>query len=239
MSESKEKRRQNPSPSSVPLDDPRYGIWGRVFLCRIPRISTYTSEYIQRYGMHSSGHGTIDQGLVTQRTSAYITINRMVELFHEGYGIGIVRQEDVKVIYEICQNYTFDWAEQITKTVYTHNAPFGELIDLDEFTEALYKHAAHMYGKEFAKTFVPEDVMRNAADLNTLFEAVDKKVRTKKSGKNEHYVQDNIYAPKSVAREKAQPKPVEEEIELPDRPTVRDVFERYMSNTGDGRYDHR
>lgn len=232
--DSRQQRRAPPNPSSILPSDPRYPIWGRVFLCQVPRIVHYSTQYLERYGLPSSGSPTIDRALASQLAPCYLTIDRMVELYHQHQTVSISRQEDVKTIYEICQDYTFDWADTLRTSIYTQNVPFTDLIKLDEFSEAVYKYAAHMYGTEFARTFLPEGVMRNAIDMKKMFDAVDNRLRDrkKKDYTTDGYTVANVY---SRLPKKNNPQAAEEakEKELPERPSVRDIFTSYMENFGD------
>lgn len=220
-----------PSPSSVPPSDPRYPIWGRVFMCRIPRIAQYSTDYLERRGLPTSGIPSIDRALMSQLHPCYITINHMVELYHQHQMVSIIKQDDVKTIYEICQDYTFDWADQLKRAVYTHNVPFADLIKIDEFAEAVYQHAAHQYGDDFARTFVPENVMKNAIDLNKMFDAIDKRVKNRGKEKTDTVSVANMYSPQSDRRRNQEVKQ-EEKKDLPPRPSVRDIFVSYMDNFG-------
>lgn len=229
----RQQRKPPPTPSSILPSDPRYPIWGRVFLCRVPRIVFYSTKYLESYGLPSSGSASIDRALASQPQSCYLTIDAMVEIYHQHHTVSISRQEDVKTIYEICQDYTFDWADRLRTSIYTQNVPFQDLIKLDEFSEAVYKHAAHMYGNEFARTFLPEDVMKNALDMKKMFDSVDNRLRDrkKKDYTNDGFTVASIF---SNLPKKKSSAVVEEEKqrELPDRPSVRDIFVSYMENFG-------
>lgn len=229
-------KRQNPTPSSILMDDPRYPIWGRLFLCRVPRIAHYSTGYLEQFGLHSSGNRNVDLELAKQPQMVYITINDMIEYFHQSLRISIVKRDDVKIVYESCQDYTFGYAEKLNKTVFGHNAPIQDLVKIDEFAEAVYQHAGHEYGKEFARTFLPEGVMGEIADLNKLFESIDKKV--KNSGKKTDTV--TIYDTLSPqgAKAAAQAAKRTDELDreqLPARPSMRSLFLSYMDMNGNAR----
>jgi hypothetical protein len=224
-------KQPNPSPSSIPMTDPRYPIWGRLFMCRVPRIAHYGTDYLEKYGLPSSGNRNVDRELILQPSLVYITINQMVDYYNESMTVAIVKQPDVKLIYEICQNYTFDWANRLHKSVFTHNVPFEDLIKIDEFAEAVYQFAGHEYGEDFARTFVPDNVMKDIIDLNKMFEAVDNRIKNKNKAKEDHYTVKNIYSPQG-ARGNTEEAKTKEPIKLPDRPSVRDIFMSYMDKSG-------
>ena len=230
-------KRLNPSPSSIAMDDPRYPIWGRLFLCRVPRISFYSTGYLEQFGLHSSGNRGVDLELAKQPQLVYITINNMIELYEQSQLVSIVKQTDFKTIYEICQDYTFNAADKLShaRAVFQHNIPFVDLVKIDEFAEAVYQFAGHEYGNEFARTFLPKNLTEEVASLNSLFEAVDKRVKARHKRKDNKATIYDILS-------NANPQVLQEEVKsdadrepLPPRPSVRDLFLSYMGENGGDR----
>lgn len=220
----------NPAPGRVPLSDPRYPIWGRLFMCRVPRISHYSTQYLETYGLPTSGNRDLDRDLIMQSDSVYITINDMIEHYNQNTTISIVKQHDTKEVYEICQEYTFDWADRLQQGILAQSTPFEDLIKIDEFAAAVYEHAGHMYGVKFARTFIPEGVLKNAIDLQKMFDSIDKRVKTKHKEKEDHYTVRNKYSPPAKNTEsdhREKPK-----IELPARPSARELIMAYMDKSG-------
>lgn len=224
------KKNRPPNPSSIPMNDPRYPIWGRVWLTKVPRIARYGTAYLERYGLPTSGNLNVDRELMRQPTHCYITIAQMVEHYHEHTTISIVKRDDTKAIYEICQDYTFDWAKRIQNTVFNHNVPFEDLVQLDEFAEAVYQYAGHEYGEEFARTFIPEGVQREIINLQKMFEAVDNRIKNRSKEKHDQYTVRNKYSPVPASEQKSVDRP--EEKKLPERPSMRDIFLAYMDRNG-------
>jgi hypothetical protein len=227
-------KRVNPTPSSVPVNDPRYPIWGRLFLCRVPRIAYYSTGYLEDFGMHSSGNQNVDRELAKQPQLVYITVNDMIEHFNQSQRISIVKQEDVKTVYEICQDYTFNFGDRLNREVFAHDVPFGDLIKIDEFAEAVYQYAGHEYGEDFARTFLPDNVMKDIVDLNAMFAAIDNRISKKAKAKEDHYTVNNIYSPNQQVKVQEEKKTDEERVVLPARPSMRDLFMSYMDNSGMG-----
>lgn len=228
------KKKPNPTPSEVPLQDHRYPIWGRVFLCKVPRIAHYGVSYLERYGLPSSGNAKVDRELMGQMSPSYITIDQMVEFYHEQTTISIVHKHDVKTVYEICQDYTFDWARSVQRSTFTSRVPFADLVKIDEFAEAVYQYAGFEYGMEFARSFLPNNLQEEIADLNKMFEAIDKRVGAKKKEKHDHYTVYNQYSTKPKREVDNNVVYDEDRPKLPERPTVRDVFLSYMETGGFG-----
>ncbi|BAS04967.2 hypothetical protein [Ralstonia phage RSF1] len=168
--------------------------------------------------------------MMKQAAPCYITIAQMVEYYHEHTMVSIIRRDDTKAIYEICQDYTFDWAKRIQSTVFNHNVPFEDLVQIDEFAEAVYQYAGHEYGEEFARTFIPEGVQREIIDLHKMFEAVDNRIKNRNKAKDDHYTVHNQYSPARRVDEK--PAENQEEKKLPERPSMRDIFLSYMDRNG-------
>lgn len=183
--------------------------------------------------MPTSGSVKIDRSLAMQQSEVYITINQMVEYYHQNTMVSIIKRSDVKTVYEICQDYTFDWANSLRRNVMTYNVPFEDLILIDEFAEAVYQYAGHEYGKEFARTFIPKDMMGATIAINTMFDAVDKRLkdRSKNKEKEDAYTVRNIYSP-PLKNGDVEPVKDQERSELPTRPSQRDLFMSYMDGTG-------
>jgi flagellar biosynthesis component FlhA len=228
-------QKANPSPSSIPINDPRYPIWGRLFMSRAPRIAYYGTKYLEEYGLHSSGNKNVDRELARQPQLVYLTINDLIEYYNQSQRISIVKQDDVKTIYEICQDYTFNYASQLNKSVFSHDVPFNDLIKIDEFAEAVYQHAGYEYGTEYARTFLPQGVMQNALDLNKMFDAIDAKVRNRGKKKDDQYTVHDMYSPQAARKVVIEEvKSDEDRPALPERPSMRDMFMAYMDRNGVG-----
>lgn len=218
------------SPSMIPEDDPRFPIWGRLWRIRIPKIATYSTEYLEQVGLPTSGFKDVDIAIAKNPIPVWITINDMVEYYHEGTVVRIIKQKDVKEIYEICQRYTFDAAERIRTQLYTATFPFEDLIKIDEFSEAVYQYAADEYGIEFIRTFVSEDFLKQADDLQSMFDAVDKRMKNRDKARADKYTVDNKFSPLAGTRLQQKTHYAGELKEIPARPSVRDLFLAYVQN---------
>lgn len=222
-----------PSPSSVKITDPRYPIWGRIFQCRMPPIAHYSMQYLERYGLHSSGNDDIDRAMALKPVLCYITINAMVEYYHQSGTVRIVKQADVKTIYEICQDYIFDWADIMRHGTLALNVPFNDLIMIDEFSEAVYQYAQFEYGKEFARTFVNEEVQNNIKNFNDMFAAVDKKVKGEGTKKVDTVTVRNIFSSPLTNRDLGVSTiEKDKKADMPERPSPREMFLSYMNRSG-------
>lgn len=219
-------KKPNPSPSTIPMTDPRYPIWGRLFLCKVPRIAHYSTNYLERFGMHTSGFQEVDIELAKAPQTVYITIDKMVEYYHSHHKVTIVKQKDIKIIYEICQDYTFNYAEMIGRTIFTHNTPLEDLVKIDEFAEALYQYAGHAYGKDFARSFLPEKYNTEVQSLHSMFDAVDQRLKERHKKVDEYTVIDR---PTNHRRDDTIIMTDDEDRQpLPARPSSKDLFLSYM-----------
>lgn len=222
-----------PSPSMVPVKDPRYPIWGRIFQCRMPPLNHYSTEYLERFGMHTSGNHEVDRALALKPVLCYITINAMIEFYHQSGTVRIVKQADVKTIYEICQDYIFDWADLLENGMLSMNVPYDDLIKIDEFSEAVYQHAAHHYGKEYARTFVSQAVQDNIKVFDDMFAAVDKKIKDGGRKKVDNVTVRTIFSTPLTNRDAGVSTTDEKKKDdLPDRPSPRDLFLSFMNRSG-------
>lgn len=226
----------NPWPSEVPVDDPRYPIWGEIWKCRAPRMAAYSTSYLEHVGIPVSGFSDVDVAQMTKLDTCYLSINQMVEYYHTNVEVRIVNQHDLKPIFERCQDYMFRAARMIREhAVMEYEIPVEDLIKLDEFAAAVYEHAGHEYGhdKEFIRTFVSEGVMAQAMELNATFEAVDRKMKIRRTSKIDERTVYSKYSgnlnEKHRTKEEEKPK-----YELPERPSVRHIFDNMLGGMDTG-----
>jgi hypothetical protein len=159
----------------------------------------------------------------------------MVEYYHSHTEVRIVKRDDLKAIYDICQDYTFEAAWRIKNGAFANEFPLEDLIKIDEFAEAVYQYAGHEYGrdKDFIRTFIGEGVGQVALKFQNLFDAVDKKVKDRKKKRIDEYT---VYTTLS-GQDVRDARPLEsrgEKIELPPRASARDIFEDLVQRSGAG-----
>ena len=74
----------------------------------------------------------------------------MVEYFTKGIPVYIVKQADVKTIYEYIENHLLAWKRQLEQGVNIGGAPVDDLIAMDAFANKIYEHAKYHFTREVA-----------------------------------------------------------------------------------------
>lgn len=118
-------------------------IWEYYFLVKVPELAATSVEYLRTYGSYITGDKGIDQALSNQWMTRQMTINQMVDLYRDGVQIKIVKETDVKEIYEIIAMHLDGWRSQLERGINIGDAPIEDLIAMDEFASAVYEFARH------------------------------------------------------------------------------------------------
>lgn len=129
--------------------DTRWYLWNPKFLCKIPLIQTMSVEYLQHFGMPSSGDKVLDNIAANELVHRMFTINDIVEHHRLGHRVGVVRAEDTKTIYEYVSNHLNAWKQKLEQELNTRAAPIDDLVALDQLAVAVYKHARHQFTREY------------------------------------------------------------------------------------------
>ena len=85
----------------------------------------------------------VDRALSNQWFTRYMTINAMVDLWREGSHVKILSEADIKDIYESVAAHLEGWRYQLERGINIGGAPLDDLIAMDDFANAVYKHARH------------------------------------------------------------------------------------------------
>ena len=112
-----------------------YYIWEPLFRCRVPQLQTTSKEYLRHFGMPTTGNDAYDKDLANQLIDTAIPIAKMVEYFTKGIPVYIVKQADVKTIYEYIENHLLAWKRQLEQGVNIGGAPVDDLIAMDAFAK--------------------------------------------------------------------------------------------------------
>jgi hypothetical protein len=128
--------------------DTQYYIFNEQFYCQMKFIETLSVEQIREYGMPYSGDAYYDRQTPNEVRSYVKTINEMVEFFKKGATIIIPRQADTAKIYQRVQDHLLAWRNYLDRTVNPNVAPLQDLIDLDNFAQAIHPYAKKFFTKE-------------------------------------------------------------------------------------------
>jgi hypothetical protein len=125
--------------------DTRWCIWNLKFRCRVPFIQTMSVDYMQHFGMPTVGdsrYAHYDKEMANEPITTMLSINQMVEYFRKGVTVAVCRHADTKVIYEHISNHLRAWKDKLEVGFNIRSAPIEDLILLDKFANAVYRHAA-------------------------------------------------------------------------------------------------
>ena len=129
------------------LDTTTY-IWDYYFAARVPQLESASLDYMRMYGTYTTMDRDIDQALSTQWLTTMMNINQMVDYFKDGVQIRIVKEADVKTIYEYISAHLEAWRERLTRGINIGDAPIEDLIAMDEFANVVYIHAKHQFTRD-------------------------------------------------------------------------------------------
>ena len=118
-------------------------IWEKLYLVSVPEIFATSETFIRQYGTPMTMDRDIDRALSNQWFTRYMTINNMVDLWREGSHVKIHSEDDIKEIYESLAMHLEGWKSQLERGINIGGAPIDDLIAMDDFANAVYKHARH------------------------------------------------------------------------------------------------
>lgn len=134
--------------------DTRWYIWNKLFRCRVPNIQTMSVEYIQQYGMPVSGDPRHDKETADELVMRMLSINQMVEMYKNGVTVSVCRAEDTKEIYDHIVKHLTAWKDRLEYSLNVRGAPLDDLVLLDTFASAVYKHARHHFDRSYVESYL-------------------------------------------------------------------------------------
>lgn len=136
--------------------DTSWWIWNKLFKCRIPYLQTMSPDYIRHFGVPVSGDDGRDKAIVSEQVVTMLTIAQMLEYYSKGVTIGVIRQEDTKLIYEYISNHLQAWKTELESSLNIRGAPVEDLVLMDKFAVAVYRHARHQFTTSFAEGLIAQ-----------------------------------------------------------------------------------
>lgn len=120
---------------------PAWKIFNKRFKCRVPFLHTMSVDYIENFGIPTSGDERFDQEIKNELSDRMLTIVEMVNYFSSGVNVEVDKISDTKEIYELISDHLTAWKDRLSASFHTRNAPIEDLIKMDEFATAVYKYA--------------------------------------------------------------------------------------------------
>lgn len=140
-------------------------IWEYYYLVRVPELAATSVDYLKTYGTYITGDKGIDQALSNQWMTRQMTINNMIDLYRDGVQIKIVKESDVKEIYETIALHLEGWRSQLERGINIGDAPIEDLIAMDDFASAVYEFARHHLTRDTVNSIMAQR-MAGIARLN-------------------------------------------------------------------------
>lgn len=116
-------------------------IWENIYYCSVRYKDSVSIDELKTFGMPTVGDAGIDHDIHNQPLYVAITINDMVEYFRKGITVTLRNNNDAERIYNVVNRYLLAWKEQIENGVNIGDAPYDDLLLLDEFAKVLYPQA--------------------------------------------------------------------------------------------------
>ena len=138
-------------PASMKIRDTTYYLWDVTFRCKTPYLQTTDIEYIKHFGMHTTTHMDIDRVLANQWIDTMLPIVKMVEYHQKGIPFRIVKDKDVKTVYEYIENHLQAWANAPKLSLNFTDIPVDDLIAMNEFANTLFPLVKQKYADENIK----------------------------------------------------------------------------------------
>ena len=133
----------------LPTTDPRWPIFGQLYLVRVPVLQMRSVEDIKEFGVPISGDDRTDKMISDEERKVMLPISRLVELNKQGCRIGVVNGADTKNIYDAISIYLEIWKEKMTNRLNQVNIPVDDLIALDQFAHQIYDRAKWHFDDQF------------------------------------------------------------------------------------------
>lgn len=118
-------------------------IWEKLYLVSVPELYATSETFVRQYGTPITMDKGVDRALNNQWFTRYMTINQMVDLWREGSHVKIHSEADIKDIYDNIATHLEGWKFQLERGINIGGAPLDDLIAMDDFANAVYKHARH------------------------------------------------------------------------------------------------
>lgn len=136
------------------MNDTAAALWDNYYLVRIPYIQSTSVEYMKLVGTYTTTHKDIDQALAGQWITSMLPISKIVDYYKDGCQVKIVKESDIKEIYEHISRHLEAWLDQLTYGVNIGGAPIEDLIAMDQFANEVYSHAKYHFTNEVVNSLL-------------------------------------------------------------------------------------
>lgn len=120
---------------------PAYKIFHYLYRVYIPQHHLYTREYIEQFGIPSSGDSGVDRELANSKVLTRQTIAQMAELYNDGATMSLEDPSKSVEIYEVLKEHLRNWEAKVRNNVFEIDIPMDDLRKLDELAGEIFKVA--------------------------------------------------------------------------------------------------
>ncbi|MNZ64266.1 hypothetical protein D3C78_824330 [compost metagenome] len=108
----------------------------------IPQMYLYSQEYVQKFGLYSSGDEAVDAAAYQNMVKANLTVAQMADHMAQGATIALVNPDESKQIYGWILEHINDWQDEVNKDPGLRDqVPVDSLRTLEEFAAMIYPMA--------------------------------------------------------------------------------------------------
>ena len=122
-------------------------IWNNLYRVSVKYKDSLSIDSIRQFGLPTVGDQGLDFDMQNQPLHVMVTINDMVEYFKSGTKVTLHDNLDAERIYKIINNYLLAWREQLDHGLNIGDAPYDDLVLLDEFAVMLHPVAIAYAGE--------------------------------------------------------------------------------------------
>lgn len=115
----------------------------RLFLIKVPIISTYSAEEEMLYGLPTDTiNDAPDPKCYENLTIVMMNIDKIIKIYENGFRIAIVKQEESVIIYNAMEQYLRDWnmTKQYSPNMRTDIIKDDRLESIDKFLTEMFGH---------------------------------------------------------------------------------------------------
>lgn len=118
-----------------------YKIFHQYFRCYIPQHHLYSKDFIETFGLPTSGDREIDRELANSDTLSQLTIADMAGHLANGANMTLEDPKKSVIIYRIIREHLLDWKAVTDDPIDTTPPPVEDLRELDALAVEVYKVA--------------------------------------------------------------------------------------------------
>lgn len=133
------------------------------YRCRVSHAALKMLDPVRNRGaMVISREEEVNLAVHEEFITTYLTVNTMFEIWRMGNDILVVDDNDCLEIFTTITDHLQQWVDFMSRGVPIRDAPFDDLIDLDNFADKVYVHAKeerkikridYFSSKQFSKVF--------------------------------------------------------------------------------------